>query len=94
MSAALASPGLSRHDVGVSAFSTRRGGELAGPSRPRRPTAVPRPTGATRIAEFERQLPRATARPARAQAFVKVRDDVSALMSWSRPEIQILVPVR
>lgn len=65
--------------------AAQRQGELAAPARPRGPKAVPRSADATRIAELERALARATARAERAEALVAVQKKVSALWEQMQP---------
>lgn len=65
--------------------SAQRRGELTGPARRRGPVPAPPDVGARRIAELERQLARATARAARAEALVAVQKKLSALWDQMLP---------
>jgi hypothetical protein len=65
--------------------AAQRRGELAGPARRRGPKPTPPDLHATRLADLERQLARATARAERAEALVAVQKKVAALWDQMLP---------
>ena len=59
--------------------AAERRGDLAGPTKPRGPTATPVDPQAKRVAELERQLAKATARAERAEGLVALQKKVAEL---------------